>query len=159
MSTSASFLFWKDGVPDWQPHPTPGPCLRLPVPAGPTGITQVCPLEAVTGITQVGPLEAVTVAKAMWVSLSLCCAPGQARWAASHVPHQIMEERVVQGDRCYRRVMFFLFHAVCVPGGTRLSAQGFLLRPHGASSAVILPHWSLFQSLIQVHTTSPARQR
>ena len=49
-----------------------------------------------------------------------------------------MEERVVQGDRCYRRAMFFFFRAVCIPGGTPLSAPGYSLRPHGASSVVVL---------------------
>lgn len=44
--------------------------------------------------------------------------------AASHTSYQIMEERIVQGDRCYKQATFFFFHEVCVPGGTPFSAQG-----------------------------------
>lgn len=70
--------------------------------------------------------------------------------------HQILEEHGVRGDRCYRWATFFFFHSVCVPGDTPPPARGSLLRYHGASSAVLLPHQSLFQSLIRGMNHQPS---
>ena len=60
-----------------------GPSSRTGSPLGPPILSEASCAARPPGITQICPLEAETVANAIWVSLCLCCIPGQACWPAT----------------------------------------------------------------------------